>query len=216
MARFLATAKDIVVFNRIRELAFAHYAWTADGSGLGTNEEGFEEGQVKEAGSGILAAPRFGISAKHVSKGFEKVSAKLDAIRRRSSPLDPQYRINKIKVDLATMVYQVPDGDGLKHWKVDVDWQSHDTDITTLQMTPMSPAAEKADAGSLPFFEWQLRSPKVGSVVRLYGWPNQKLTIDRETADHRAIVELRVEPARVIQTCDPLQFHGLTEFPGFV
>jgi hypothetical protein len=215
--RFRATWAEIKVFNRIRELVFAHYAWTQDGYGLaGEDEEGLQKNQVKEAGSGILAAPLFGISAKHVSKGFERLSPELEALRRRQSPLDPQYRIDKRFVDMATTLYQVSESTDTKLWRVEVDWASPDTDITTFQVRPLSEATERIDPAKLPYFDWQLKPPKVGSIVSVYGWPGQELFIDPESNIHTGTLKLRVENARIIEICDPIQVHGLTEFPGFV
>src|ERR1044071_6296538 len=99
----MVRAKDVVITNQMKELAFGYYAWTEDGYGLAEEgEEGFEKNQVKDAGSGAFVAPGLGLTAKHVSRGFEWLDSQFDARNRRKSPLDDQYKITRVETDFAT------------------------------------------------------------------------------------------------------------------
>src|SRR5438270_14100489 len=106
---FVVRAKDLVNTNRMKDLAFGYYAWTDDGYGLaGEGEEGFEKNQVKDAGSGAIVAPVLGLTAKHVASGFERLDSQFDALKRRRSPLDDQYKTTRVVTEFATMAYQLP------------------------------------------------------------------------------------------------------------
>jgi hypothetical protein len=218
---FVVRAKDLVNTNRMKDLAFGYYAWTDDGYGLAEEgEEGFEKNQVKDAGSGAFVAPGLGLTAKHVAKGFEHLDSQFDALNRRKTPLDDQYKTTKVITEFATMVYQMPTYKGeLVSWHADVGWGSADTDIEVLVVRPGSPAAEAA-APRLRYFPWQLLPPKVGSLVWVYGWPEQKIKIEENSDvpgrhDHEWTVELHVEPAWVEEVIYIPHLYRLANFPCF-
>ncbi len=214
-------ARDLLNTNRMKDLAFGYYAWTLDGSGLAEEgEDGFEKNQVKDAGSGALIAPGLGLTAKHVGKGFEHLDPQFDALHRRRSPLDNQYKYKKVIPDYSTMAYQMPTYKGeLVSWFVDVGWCSGDTDIEALVVLPGSPAAEAA-APDLRYFTWQLLPPKPGELVWVYGWPEQKIKIQEDAEvegrhNHEWKVELHAQPARVEEIFCVPHLYPLAEFPCF-
>src|SRR5216684_2508032 len=135
---FVVRAKDLVNTNRMKDLTFGFYAWTADGYGLAEEgEKGFEKNQVKDAGSGAIVAPGLGLTAKHVASGFERLDSQFDALSRRRSPLDDQYKVTKVISEFATMAYQMPTYKGeLFSWHADVGWRSADTDMAVLVVRP--------------------------------------------------------------------------------
>lgn len=202
MARYAATGEDIVLANRMKQLVFGYYAW----------EDKEENRRVWEAGSGVIIAPGLGLSARHVSKGFEKLDPQFDAIQRRKSPLDPQYQTIRVRVEYAALVYQMPDGGQELRWKPEVDWGSHDTDIDAIVLTPDT-AAAIAVAPTLRFFPWQLRPPPKGALVRLYGWPDQVIEI--EGSNHELTLELHAQRATVVESIYPMMAHGFGDFPAF-
>jgi hypothetical protein len=202
MLRFAATGEDIVLGERMKSLAFGYYAW----------EDKDERRHIKEAGSGCLVAHGFGISAKHVSKSFWKLDPQFDALERRKSPLDPQYQTIRVMTEFASLIYQIPHGEELVTWKPKVTWGSHDTDIDTIQLEPESPAARRV-APTLRYLPWQLLPPPRRALVRLYGWPEQ--IIDVERSEHALHVELHALRARVVEHFYPMRDHGFASFPAY-
>lgn len=202
MQRFVATGEDILMANRMKPLVFGYYAW-------GETEE---KHRVWEAGSGVIVAPGLGLSAKHVSKGFQKLDPQFDAIERRRSPLDAQYQTIRVRTEYATLVYQMPLGEEYVRWLPVVDWGSHDTDIDSIVLVPETDAAKRV-APTLRYFPWQLLPPPIGSLVRVYGWPDQHIEIDG--TNHELTLELHAQRARVTETIYPMLAHGFGEFPAF-
>ncbi len=197
---YRVTAADLRIREKVAPLVFARYAWLPEST------------TVRDAGSGILVAPGLGLFAKHVSKSFEKLDARLEGQRRRATPFDQQYTIKKSIPEFATLAYQSLSEDVNRIWRVSVDWPSHDTDITVLVMDPESPAAKEA-APTLTFLEWQLLPPHWRAKVRVYGWPQQDILI--KDRDHFVAAELWEQPAQVVENCYPLNVHGFGEFPVF-
>jgi hypothetical protein len=198
------SAEDRRMFGLVAPLAFGYYAWVKDQV----------QDPVEEAGSGILVAPRLGISAAHVSKGFERLDDRIEGVRRRIGPLEPQYATHQIQPEYSTMVFQVPQSEDARvEWVVDVDWKSPDTDITTLQVLPESQIAKERDAAGLTYFDWLLLPPLIGATVRIYGWPRPKIKNDGK--DHHLGIEFWGDGATVKEYVYPMQDHGMTNFPGF-
>lgn len=185
---------------RMQRLVCGYYAWMDDTK------------KVEEAGSGVLVAPGLALSAKHVSKSFEKLDDRIEAGRKRVTVMESQYQIRKGRSEFATMLYQAPLGDELMRWRVKADWPSYDTDITTLAVVAESDAAKRTEP-SLDYFEWQLLPPHWRARVRVYGWPEQDIQIMGD--DHVWDVALWVEPARVVEYVYPMQAHSFGEFPAF-
>ena len=199
------SAEDRRMFGLVAPLAFGHYAWVKDRV----------QDPVEEAGSGILVAPRLGLSARHVSQGFERLDDRIEGVRRRIGPLEPQYATHKIEPAYSTMVFQVPKSEEERvEWVIDVDWPSPDTDITTLQVLPESDIAKERDAAGLTYFEWLLLPPPIGATVRIYGWPRPKIKNDAGWS-HSQAIEFWGDGAKVKEYVYPLQDHGMTNFPGF-
>ena len=208
MAIFRATGRQILEMNAVVSLVYGHYAW-ADLEG---------EQKIEEAGSGILIASGLGLTAKHVTKSFLKLDPRYEAFMRRSSVLDEQYRIIKRKPEFGGLVYQGPNEGREMKWKPEVTWPSHDTDITCMVLEPRSEAAVRVGS-ALPFFDWQLLPPRVGTVVTIYGWPMQEINVSARNDRleiHDLAVELRVESAYVTEYCPVMKEHGFREFPGYV
>jgi hypothetical protein len=197
--------EDRRMFELVAPLAFGHYAWVRDRV----------QAPVEEAGSGILVAPRLGLSAAHVSRGFERLDERIEAARRRFGPLEPQYARHPIEPEYSTMVFQIPEAEDQRvEWAVDVDWQSPDTDITTLQVLPESEVAKARDTAGLTYFDWQLLPPPVGATVRIYGWPRPKIENDAGR-EHRQNIEFWGDGAMVVEQFYPIRDHGMTNFAGF-
>ena len=205
---FRASGKDILLFNRMKSLVLGIYAWA--------NEE--ERHEVKEAGSGVFIAPRLALTAKHVSDSFRRLDTQTDAISRRKSPLDQQYRTILAKSEFASLVYQVtgnahlPPPERQIVWKVNVNWPSHDTDIAVLELEPRSPAAEALETEQ-KYFDWYLKPPPLGAMVRVYGFPNANLVV--EGIDHLVDVNLEIAVAKVVNHYYPIHDHGMASFPVF-
>jgi len=187
---------------------FGYYAWRNEWQGV----------TVDLAGSGIFVAPGIGLSAKHVSKSFEKLDDGVEAIQRRSSILADQYAIQPAVTQYSSLVYQastvrMPSEADSLFWRVMVDWYSPDTDITVLQMEPVSPASRRAAQDGMAFMEWQLLPPGCGSEVDVFGFPHVKIRVDPDV--HVQDIRLISHTVRVVETFDVLQTHGFTSFPGF-
>jgi len=170
---FRATGEDIVLINRMKSLVFGLYAWGDDDA----------RHQVKEAGSGIFVAPRLGLTARHVAQSFKRLDPQSEALDRRKSPLDSQYRTIAVKSEFAELVYQVTDNAHLPppdkqiQWKVNLNWPSHDTDINVLDLEPRSRAAESVEHDQR-YFDWYLKPPPKGAIVRVYGFPKANLVVE--------------------------------------
>lgn len=208
MLTFRATGPQIMEMQRVARLVYGHYAW----AGLEVDQK------VEEAGSGIFVAPGLGLTAKHVTKSFFKLDPQYDAVRRRSTPLDSQYRVIKKRSEFGSLAYQTTYKDAQVNWLPKVSWPSHDTDIECMVLEPQSDGAI-AVAPMLKFYEWSLHPPKLGSVVTVYGWPGQEITVHANGEDletHDLAVELRVDSAYVTEYCPVIKEHGWREFPGFV
>jgi hypothetical protein len=193
-------------------LLFGHYAWLKDW------HAGTQKVEVQEAGSGIFVAPGVALTARHVSKGFEKLDARLEAAQKRTTVFAEQYAIKPVITEYAGLLYQVPNGrmaaaEEVRYWGVTADWPSPDTDISILNAEPTSTAAKKAAAEVTSFLEWQLLPPQAGAEVDVFGFPKAKISV--ESGFHVHDVELRSEPVRVVKSFEVLQSHGFTEFPGF-
>jgi hypothetical protein len=208
MAIFRATGRQILEMNAVASLVYGHYAW-ADLDG---------QQKIEEAGSGILVAAGLGLTAKHVTNSFLKLDPRYEAFLRRVSVLDEQYRIVKQKPDYGGRVYQGPHNGSEMNGLPEVTWPSFDTDITCMVLKPQSEAASRV-APTLRFFDWQLLPPKLGTVVTIYGWPGQEISVnakDDRVEIHDIAVELRVESAYVTEYCPVMKEHGFREFPGYV
>ena len=133
---YRATARQIKLNNSVMPLAFGHYAWLKEWAGE----------KVKEAGSGIFVAPGLGLGAKHVSKGFEKLDDRIEAAQRRMGIFADQYKAQPAVTQYAGLLYQaptmrMPSEKDIAYWGGFVDWPSPDTDITVLQVEPISEAS---------------------------------------------------------------------------
>lgn len=167
---------------------------------------------------GVFIAPRIALTARHVSDSFRRLDSQTDALNRRKSPLDSQYRTILAKSEYAALVYQVtgnahlPPAERQIVWKVNMNWPSHDTDIAILNLEPRSPAAEVTEREQ-NYFDWYLKPPPPGAIVRVYGFPNANLTVDG--VDHEIDVNLEVAVAKVVNHFYPIHDHGMAAFPVF-
>lgn len=209
--------ENLAWVKRLAPVVFGHYAWL----------EG-EVAVVKSAGSGIFAAPRLGLSARHVSKSYENLDDQFDAARRRFTPLDDKHMQRIIDgTKYSTLLYQLPVGYngpgsamGPLQWPspdaadshVDVDWSSNDTDITTLQTTPTSPGAFEVEKLQ-EFFEWQMLSPPVGAKVLIFGMPG-KLIMNHGNR-HTVRFNVHGDVAYVKNISPIVRDCGSWKFPGF-
>lgn len=202
---------------RLAPLVFGHYGW----------REG-EVRTIESAGTGIFVAPRFALSARHVSRSYELLDDQFDAARRRSTYLDPKHvrkLVNKTKY--STLVYQLPygyarpgDAMGPLEWPspdaadshVLVDLSSDHTDITTLQTEPTSSGALQVEK-TQKFFEWQMLPPPVGAQVRIFGLPGT--TILNHGDKHTVAFNVHGDVARVLSVSPVVQDCGFAKFPGF-
>lgn len=204
---YRATARQIMLSNRVMPVVFGHYAWLKE----------WEDQRVQEAGSGILVAPGIGLGARHVSKGFEKLDDRIEAAQRRMGPLSDPYAPKPAVTQFAGLLYQaskvrMPEEKDVAFWGVVVDWPSPDTDITVLQAEPTTPMA-KAAYEDMAFIDRQLLPPERGSEVDVFGFPSPKINVGG--GFHVVDITLRSETVRVVEVFDVLQRHGLTAFPGF-
>lgn len=205
---FAAACQDLVLFERMKWLAFGIYAW-ADKP---------ERHQVKEAGSGVFIAPRLALTARHVGQCFGRLEPDYEARQRRKTLFDPQYARIEKKSEYAARAYQVvgdrylPPPEDQIVWYPKVNWPSHDTDVNLLVLEPSTPAAEEAEKEQR-YFDWYLKPPPLGKRVRIYGFPNAKLMV--EGVDHESDVGFEVAVARVVENFYPLREHGMASFPVF-
>lgn len=201
--------RDFRALDQVRSLSFGFYAWEDDRE---------EKRRVMEAGSGFIVAPRLGITAKHVCESFRKLDPQFDALARRSTPLDPQYRTIKVNAQYGAKAYQIaagnpePVGEEELAWGLNLAWQSHDTDIAVIRLEPRTAAAVAVEP-HLQFFEWQLLPPPVGEMVRLYGFPDPK--IETEGVNHLVESGLSTYQARVVEHIYPMGEHRFGDFPAF-
>jgi hypothetical protein len=200
MITFRATARELLLAERLKSLAFGQFAWLP------------ETTRVEDAGSGILVAPRLALSAKHVSTSYARLDDGLQARARRRTPFDPQYQRTISRAEFATLIFQFAAGAENVSWGVKFDVPSYDTDITTISVEPRTPAAERAEPG-LNYLEWEFLPPRVGATVRVVGWPDQNIAF--EGSEYHAQVSLCIERATVVELVNPMQAHGFGEFPGF-
>src|ERR1043165_7544873 len=207
---YRATARQIKLNNSVMPVAFGHYAWL--------REWEHEKAEVTEAGSGIFVAPGIGLGAKHVSKGFEKLDDRIEAVQRRMTVLEGRYAPRPVVTQYAGLLYQapkvrMPTENDISYWGAFVDWASPDTDVTVLQAQPISAASRKAADEGIAFIEWQMLPPDRGSQVDVFGFPNAKINVDSGT--HMQNIQFRSETVRVVKVFEVLQSHGFTQFPGF-
>lgn len=209
--------QNLAWVRRLAPLVFGHYGW----------REG-EVCKIESAGSGIFVAPRFGLSARHVSRSFEHLDDQFDAARRRFTVLDSKHTRRLIDVTkFSTLVYQLPYGYdrpgaamGPLTWPspdaadshVMVDLSSDDTDITTLQTEPTSPGAFDVER-TQQFFEWQMLPPPVGAQVRIFGMPG-KIILNHGDR-HTVRFDVHGDVARVVAISPVVQDCGFVNFPGF-
>jgi hypothetical protein len=204
---YRATAEEIVLTNRLASLLFGIFAWP----------DADETRMISEAGSGIFIAPRFGLTARHVVKSFERHGHQSEALNRRQSILEPQYVGRIRQSDFPSMIYQVPqfnaspvDEEQIK-WKPVSTFQSHDTDIASVLAEPRTVAAANIESEQR-FLEWHLLPPPVGCIVRIYGLPGQKIQSDHEY--HHVNAAVWRWNARV-QRHHRLFAHGFADFPVY-
>jgi hypothetical protein len=172
---FRATAKQIVLGNRVDPLLFGYFAWPNSDQKL----------TIKEAGSGMFVAPRLGLSARHAAKSFERFDPQFDALNRRKTPLDHQYQMKPVVCDFGSMIYQAtrskptPGGEEQILWMPLTGFGSFDTDIVSVLVEPRTKGAREIEAEQR-FFEWHLLPPPVGSLVSIYGLPEQRIEVQAE------------------------------------
>ena len=202
---------------RLAPLVFGHYAWI----------EG-ETRVIKNAGSGIFVAPRFGLSARHVSRSYEHLDDQFDALRRRMTIFDSKYKHRLVEgTKFSTQVYQLDPGydrPGMANGPlmypspngsdstVDVDLSSPDTDITTFRTQPISPGTlvnEKFQR----FFEWRMQPPPVGAQVRIFGLPAR--IIMNHGDRHTVGFWVKGDVATVVDVSPVARDCGQCSFPGF-
>jgi hypothetical protein len=203
-----ATGEDLLLFERMKSLVFGVYAW-ADKD---------ERHQVKEAGTGVFVAPGVGLTARHVAQSFRRLDSRSDSWDRRKSPLDSQYRTFSVTSEYAALVYQVtgnahlPPEEKQIRWKVNVNWPSHDTDINVMRLEPNSTAAEGVQREQR-YFDWYLKPPPKGAIVRVYGFPKADVVV--EGVDHLVDVNLELAVTKVVDHFYPIHDHGMANFPVF-
>lgn len=204
---YRTTGEEIVLFNRVDPLLFGYFAWPNSDERL----------TIKEAGTGVFVAPRLALSARHVAKSFEKLDPQFDALNRRKSPLDSQYQRKRVVSDFASMIYQPtrwnpsPEGEDQILWKPLTTFGSFDTDIVTVVAEPQTRSAQERRA-SQRFFEWHLLPPPIGSLVRVYGLPEQQIEIQGE--NHSIHADVWWWNARV-ERHHRFYAHGFAEFPVY-
>lgn len=189
-------------------LVFGCYGWTQDGS----------RRQIREAGSGIFVAPGLGVTARHVTESFRRLDEAFGGLDRRATPLDVRHAPRKVlEPSYREMIYQISGRGELavpreaSFWQVSLDWPSHDTDITVLRILPLPDGSNTTRERR--FFDWQLRPPPVGAMVRVFGFPNAK--IEADPIEHVLDLNLEMRPARVMEWFEPIRAHGFGEFPAF-
>ena len=187
---YRATAREILFDRRLAPLLFGYFAWP----------DSETKRTIKEAGSGIFVAPRLGLSARHVAASFEKFDPQFDALKRRKTPLDPQYEMKPVVCDFASMIYQPwqgnpsPEGEDQILWKPITGFGSFDTDIMSVVAEPRTRAA-RAIESEQKFFDWQLLPPPLGAAVRVFGLPGQQIQVEAE--NHEVAAEVWFWAARV-------------------
>lgn len=207
MAMYRTTAGECVLTERIAPLLFGFFAWP----------DGDEKRVIKEAGTGVFVAPRLGLSARHLSKSFEKFDPQFAARERRKTPLDPQYEMKPVVCNFASMIYQVPRynsapiGEDHILWKPLAGFGSFDTDIISVLAEPRTSAAVGIEAEQR-FFEWQLLPPPVGSRVLVFGLPEQEIEVEGE--NHAIGAGVWMWAARV-ERHHRFFAHGFGDFPVY-
>ncbi len=204
---YRTTAKQIILGNRVEPLLFGYFAWP----------DSDEKREIKEAGSGIFVAPRLGLSARHLAKSFEKFDPQFDALNRRKTPLDPQYQMKPVVCDFGSMIYQAssanpfPEAEDQILWKPLTAFGSFDTDIVSVLAEPRTKNAREMEAEQR-FFEWHLLPPPIGSLVSVYGLPEQRIEVQGE--NHSVGADLWWWNARV-ERHHRFYTHGFGDFPVY-
>lgn len=119
--------------------------------------------------------------------------------------------------DFGSMIYQPtrwnpsPAGEDQILWKPLAGFGSFDTDIVSVLAEPRTRAAREREADQR-FFEWHMLPPPVGSLVQVYGLPDQKIEVEGE--NHSVGAEVWWWNARVERH---LRFHahGFADFPVY-
>jgi hypothetical protein len=145
-----------------------------------------------------------------VSKSFQVLDDQFDARLRRKTVFELPYQHWQIdETKFGTVLYQAEFGLGLVEWECRADWQSLDTDITSMQVVPATPGAEVSEKQT-KYLEWQMLPPPVGSWVSVFGLPPVKI---KQKEDHHS-VEYFVH-REVVEVFPVARDCGMTRFPGF-
>ena len=202
--KFRATGEELLEIEQVGSLLFWCYVFEA------TDDVPYA---VEEAGSGILVATEHGLTARHVTQAFTRHDPQFEAQHRRSRGFFQSRKEDVTQSALPIAVYQGATHGLAIEWRPRVVYQAIDTDISVLILHPMDDDAIKRGVEA-KYLSWQLLPPPIGASVRVYGFPNPKITV--RGGVHSGDLELWVRPARVIEHASTLRGHGFGEFPGYV
>ncbi len=138
-------------------------------------------------------------------------------MNRRKTPLDPQYEVKVVSSQFASMVYQAspwnpaPEGEDQILWRVVSTFGSADTDVASILVEPRTEAARSTESAQR-FFEWQLLPPRVGTLVTVYGLPEQRIEVEQE--NHSVGADVWWWNARV-ERHHRFFAHGFGDFPVY-
>jgi hypothetical protein len=189
-----------MMHDRVRLLVFGIY------SRMPAEDEG--KSLIRVGGSGLLVAPSLALTARHVGQELHRTDANLcDYLMRRKGTFDLPYEVR---------LFQVPGSNGSpRAWEVSESLETPVTDIDVMRVCANDGGACGTDqAERLPYFEWSLSPPPVGSVVQMFGFPRSEIEVQPD-GKLTFNVSYFLQESTVTEVFEGQRDRGMYRFPGF-
>jgi hypothetical protein len=187
------------LFDRAVRLLFLNFCHKEDVPG---------ERVVRVGGSGIFVAPFLALTARHVTRDFIKLDWRgelRDPVwSRQNYYFYPEYTAN---------LFQFFGGQAHALWAIDQTWDTPLTDISLLQFSAEAGLAQTVQFETLPFFEWEVLPPSIGSEIIALGFSEMKVDINNGAMNVES--KVHIKKAKVTQVFPNRRDAGLITFPAF-